>query len=173
MDLQTPSTAIFVRDIELAKKFYNGILGLGIKLDFGKNVIFSNGFAIWEIRPDHIISKSLGYENLSDTAVNRFEIYFETENLQEVAQTLKVSGVRFLHDLNEEPWGQMTIRFFDPDNHLIEVGETMGQFITRYHMKGMTVAEISRKTSVPEDEISLLLMKQGRILNTDTAGFVI
>ena len=74
MDLKTCSTALFVKDIETSKKFYIDLLGMSIDLDFGKNVIFKNGFAIWEIQNNHIIPTSLGLDKISDSKVNRFEL---------------------------------------------------------------------------------------------------
>lgn len=115
MDLKTCSAALFVKDIEASKNFYIEILGLSIDLDFGKNVIFKNGFAIWEIQENHIIPSTLGLNKISDLKVNRFELYFETENLQDIFETLKREQIPFLHEIHEEPWGQQTIRFFDPE----------------------------------------------------------
>jgi len=42
------SIALFVRDINISKNFYINILQQQIDLDFGKNVVFKAGFAIWE-----------------------------------------------------------------------------------------------------------------------------
>jgi len=49
MDLSNCSTAIFVKDIAISKDFYIGLLEMEVDMDFGKNVILKNGFAIWEI----------------------------------------------------------------------------------------------------------------------------
>jgi catechol 2,3-dioxygenase-like lactoylglutathione lyase family enzyme len=158
MDLKTFSAALFVKDIKASKNFYIGILGLSVDLDFGKNVIFKNGFAIWEIQENHIIPKTLGMNKISDLKVNRFELYFETENLQDIFKTLKREEVPFLHEIHEEPWGQQTIRFFDPDNHLIEIGESMRQFVSRFYNQGLTIEQVSKRTSIPIEEIKRLLL---------------
>jgi len=157
MDLKNSSTALFVRDIGISKHFYLDILGLSIDLDFGKNVIFKNGFAIWEIQNTHIIPSKLGINKISDNSVNRFELYFETENLGEIYLKLKNKNVRFLHEIHEEPWGQQTIRFFDPDNHLIEIGESMKQFVGRFFRQGFTIETINKRTGVPIEEIKKLI----------------
>jgi catechol 2,3-dioxygenase-like lactoylglutathione lyase family enzyme len=157
MDLKTCSTAIFVKDIETSKEFYNGLLELPIDLDFGKNVIFKAGFAIWEIQSKHIIPSTIGVEKISNASFNRFELYFETENLPVVYNTLKRRSVKFLHEIHEEPWGQQTIRFFDPDNHLIEIGESMKQFVSRFFKQGLSIEQVSQRTSVPADEVKRLI----------------
>lgn len=157
MDLKNLSTALFVNDIDISKEFYSEVLGLSVGMDLGKNVIFKNGLTIWEINDNHIITEKLGLEGISSKKYNRFEIYFETEVIEEVYKNLKLEGVNFLHEIHEEPWGQRTIRFFDPDHHLIEIGETMRQFVQRFHEQGMTDEEVSEKTSVPLAAVRELL----------------
>ncbi|RKX68718.1 hypothetical protein DRP43_05215, partial [candidate division TA06 bacterium] len=48
---------------------------------------------------------------------------------------IKSKNIEFLHEIHEEPWGQRTIRFFDPDNHLIEIGEPLPIFIKNMNIK--------------------------------------
>ena len=62
-----------------------------------------------------------------------------------------------LHDLLEEPWGQRTIRFYDPDNNLIEVGETLETFIRRYYDSGLSLQEVSERTTVPAGVVKQVL----------------
>lgn len=157
MDLKASSTALFVKDIVTSKQFYIDLLGMSVDLELGKNVIFKNGFTIWEIQTNHIIPATLGLDKISDPKFNRFELYFETENLPEIFDTLKSKGVPFLHEIHEEPWGQQTIRFFDPDNHLIEIGESMQQFVCRFYNQGMTIKQVSKRRSVPIEEVKRLI----------------
>ncbi|RPH32768.1 MAG: glyoxalase [Bacteroidales bacterium] len=147
MNLKNSSIAIFVKDIEVSKEFYHNLLGLEIEFDFGKNIIFKGGVAIWEINPNHIIPSKLG-DRCANASSNRFELYFETENLEEAYKSIKASNISFLHELHEENWGQRTIRFFDPDNHLIEIGESLRCFIKRMLDSGMTQEQVSAKTGV-------------------------
>jgi catechol 2,3-dioxygenase-like lactoylglutathione lyase family enzyme len=159
MELKNCSTAVFVRDIETSKDFYCNLLGLQVDLDLGKNVIFRGGFTIWEIQDSHIIPQILGVEKISNAAYNRFELYFETDDLQDIYSVLKGSSTRFLHEIHEESWGQRTLRFFDPDNHLIEVGESMQKFVVRFIDQGLGIEEVSRKTHIPAEEIKRLIDK--------------
>jgi hypothetical protein len=130
---------------------------LNVELDFGKNVIFKGGLAIWEINQSHIIPEKLGIANITNRSVNRFELYFETEDIHEIYDKLKSNNVTLLHEIHEEPWGQKTIRFFDPDNHLIEVGESLKQFVTRFYNQGFTIEQVSVRTHVPPEEVKKLL----------------
>jgi len=147
MNLKNSSIAVFVRDIEISKKFYQNTLGLEIEFDFGTNVIFKGGIAVWEINPNHIIPKKFG-NAISNPSINRFELYFETENLDEVYQALHSSNVKFLHEIQEERWGQRNIRFFDPDNHLIEIGESLRCFVTRFLDSGMSREQVATRTGI-------------------------
>ncbi len=161
--LQNLATVLFVKDISVSKHFYSNILGEEIKLDFGKNVIYKSGFAIWEIRETHIIPSSLGLNNLYDRSINRFELCFETEDIDSVFDMLKHHEIRFLHEIIEEIWGQRTIRFFDPDNHLIEIGERLEQFVIRFHKQGLTIDQVSERTFVPIAEVERIVKHFGAI----------
>ena len=143
------STAAFVTDIERSKTFYTAVLGQEIDLDFGKNVILKCGLTLWEIQPTHIIPATLGNDRRSDRNTNRFEFYFETPEIDEVYRRLLATGVALLHPVHEEPWGQRTIRLFDPDRHLIEIGEPLETFIGRLFSEGMSPEAITVKTGVP------------------------
>lgn len=157
MEIKNGSTALFVRDIEISKKFYTQTLGLKIALDFGKNVIFETGFTIWEISENHIIPQLLETGKWNSPSVHRFELYFETSQIQPVFENLKNKNVCFLHEIHEEPWGQQTIRFFDPDQHLIEIGESLEILVKRLFGGGMSLEAISNKTHIPAAEVNRLI----------------
>lgn len=149
------SIVLFVNDIEKSKKFYTEVLGQEIEYDFGNNVALKNGITLWRMMPEHIISRS-GKHNKTITT-KAFEIYFETNNLEIVQEVIAKNHLEILHDLMEEPWGQRTIRFYDPDNNLIEVGETLEKFVVRMAHSGMKLEEISAKTTIPVPIVKRLL----------------
>lgn len=157
LDISRNTVALFVKDIEVSKDFYVNILRIPIDLDFGKNVILKNGLTLWEIQNNHIIPEKLGISNISNESINRFEIYFETNDILSSYEILKDCNVKFLHKLHRESWGQQTIRFFDPDSHLLEIGESIECFVNRLHSEGLNVSEINKKTHVPIPEINRLL----------------
>lgn len=156
MKLSNSSIALFVKNIEVSKDFYKKVLGLEIEFDFGTNIIFKGGVAIWQINPNHIIPQKLG-NSISDPSINRFELYFETENLDDVYQALAGVNTAFLHDIHEESWGQRNVRFFDPDNHLIEIGESLQCFVKRMLNSGMTREQVSTKTGIAIGDFDRIL----------------
>jgi len=156
-DIRYHSAVTFVRDIAISKEFYTKLLEQEVELDFGKNVILKGGLTLWEIQPDHIIPELLGLDAIGNKRGNRFELYFETKDIDKIYRKLEKHGVEFLHSLHEEPWGQRTVRFFDPDRHLLEIGETLGTFVKRLFDGNMTVDQISQKTKIPAGIVKQLL----------------
>ena len=45
-----------------------------------------------------------------------------------------------LTTLKEDEWGQRSIRFYDPDKHIIDVGESMKVVIKRFLLSGVSVS---------------------------------
>ncbi len=109
------------------KTFYQNILKQDIVLDFGNCISFEGGLSIWESRNDYAISKRLG-RTISESGNQNLELSFETDNFGEVTAYLGTLNLEFLHGIVIEPWGQQTIRFYDPDKNLVEIGESMSNF---------------------------------------------
>jgi hypothetical protein len=84
-------------------------------------------------------------------------LYFETESLGKDHKLLTDAGVKFLHEINEEAWGQRTIRFFDPDNHLVEIGDTIRTFVLRLFKQGLTTSQISDKSGINTEIINSII----------------
>jgi hypothetical protein len=124
-----------------------------IEHDFGKNIIFVSGLSIWELRQDHVIQQNL------DTAPghHRFELYFETHDMDNVVNKLAAEQVQLLHEIHEEPWGQRTVRFFDPDGHLIEIGEPLEVFVRNMHNSGLSEQQIADKSGIPVHTVKNIL----------------
>lgn len=142
---------IVVGDIERSKKFYEDILGEKVTLDFGENVTFKGGFAI------HLKKHYAGMANVVENSIltksHNFELYFEEQDFDKFINKLKSSDVKFIHDAVEHPWGQRAVRFYDPDMHIIEVGEPMETVVKRCIDSGMTVEEVATKTMLSADFI--------------------
>ncbi len=159
-NLKFSSFVILVDNIEKSKKFYTEVLQQKIILDHGRNVIFENGFAIWEAIYAHNIIFS---EKRDDKPLGRknFEIYFEHDKIEEIFELIKKKNdIEFIHDIRTQPWGQKVFRFADPDGHIIEIGEPMHVVIERYHKEGLTIEEIHEKTLMPIDIIKQALKKE-------------
>lgn len=152
--LRYDSAVVFVKDIETSKEFYTKFLQQKIKYDFGKNIQFENGLSIWQPGEDHEISANS--INNKDVKSSGFELYFETQDIEAVVNEIEERGIKILHELKEEPWGQRTIRFFDPDGHLIEIGESMRTFVLRLK-ETMSDEEVSKKTGLAVNNVQILI----------------
>jgi catechol 2,3-dioxygenase-like lactoylglutathione lyase family enzyme len=152
MNLKKCQPVLFVKDAGVSTKFYTNVLGFTVVMDNdGTNITFKEGFTVWQVRKDNVISQTIGEENITNNeSASRFELYFETDDLDHIYRTLKENDVHFLHEINTEIWGQRTIRFYDPDGHLIEVGEEMAIFLKRiYEEEGRNLEATAKRTFMP------------------------
>jgi catechol 2,3-dioxygenase-like lactoylglutathione lyase family enzyme len=123
MNIQFVSPVVFVRDIEVSKKFYSELLGLSIIQDDGVLVLFSGQFSIHQAR--ELLATVFGKEMEESSQLqgkNNLLLYFETSDLEGVFVRLQ-NQVKLIHPIKEQAWGQKVFRFYDPDNHVIEIGE--------------------------------------------------
>ncbi|AKN30260.1 glyoxalase [Clostridium carboxidivorans P7] len=145
---------IAVSDIEASKNFYGKVLNQKVTMDFGANVTFENGFAIQKGFAELIDIN----ENEVAHRSNNFELYFEEEDLNGFVERLKsFDNIEYVHDVKEHPWGQRVIRFYDPDKHIIEVGESMVSVIKRFLSQGLTPEETAKRTMFPIEFIQKLV----------------
>ncbi|HEX2954465.1 MAG TPA: VOC family protein [Bacillota bacterium] len=144
---------IVVEDIERSRAFYEQILQQKVLVDFGANVSFEGGFAIH--LKEHYEKLIGGLPPVFGS--HSFELYFETDAIDEIERELKKEGAEFLHNIEEQPWGQRVLRVYDPDRHIVDVGETMESLVARLHGQGKSVDEIHQKTSLPREYVEMLI----------------
>lgn len=144
---------IVVKDMEKSKAFYRDVLGLRVISDLGANAVLTGGLALQsEESWKDFISKELSFGG------NDSEIYFEEDNFDDFAERLeKVSGIEYVHSVKEHKWGQRVVRFYDPDKHIIEVGENMKFVCKRFADTGMTNKEIAERMDVPVKMVNTYL----------------
>jgi len=100
---------LVVKDIKQLQNFYEHILEQKVKYDFGENITFAGDFAI------HLESHYIKLlENDSYKVIkrsNNFELYFETDKIEETYLKLKNNQIEFIHEILEQPWGQRVMLF--------------------------------------------------------------
>ena len=145
-------TVISVADISAARKFYEELFGLEVYQDYGRNIAFTCGLALqqdfdWLVSIPKVLKKS-----------NNAEIVFEEQDFDGFLNKLKAySDIEYLGEVIEHSWGQRVIRFYDLDEHLIEVGEDMQMVVKRFLASGMTMEEVSTKMDVSIEDLTKLL----------------
>jgi catechol 2,3-dioxygenase-like lactoylglutathione lyase family enzyme len=139
---------IVVSNIDIARNFYEKVLNQKVKYDFGENVTYEGDFAI-QLKSHFANMITINEDDIA-TKSNNFELYFEEEDIDEFIERLKNNHqIQYIHDLIEHPWGQRVIRFYDPDMHIIEVGERMESVAKRFLSQGLSVEETAKRTQHP------------------------
>ena len=127
MSIKFVNTIVFCSDINLSKSFYESILGVEIEKDLGDIVFFKNNLVLHYAtsitstvfkRGKRVMPSMQGSENIL--------IYFEVENLEEVYSKVE-PYVKLIHGIETQDWGQKVFRFYDPDDHILEIGEPFNE----------------------------------------------
>ena len=141
---------IVVKDIQKSKKFYKEVLRQTITLDLGSNITFNDKFAIQSDYADLVAVDNFHTSFKS----NDHELYFEESDFDDLLKHLeKFPDIHFIHKTKTYPWLQRVIRFYDPDFHIIEIGESMDTIFKNLYDLGITIEEISKKTYHPIEVI--------------------
>ena len=143
MKLKNPM--LVVTDIDKSVEFYKKVFGLHVIMDFGANKTLTGGLALQTVET---YKDFIGKSDISFGG-NNFEIYFEEDNFDEFADKLKKCDVEYVHPIVEHSWGQRVVRFYDPDKHIIEVGENMKIVCKRFLNSGMTPEQVAERMDVP------------------------
>ncbi len=119
------NTIVFVRDLKKSKEFYETVIGLKAEQDYGTIVFFENHFVLHDANNlKKTVFKRKSFLNFKNGKRN-LEIYFESDNLEQSFDKVVKSGMKIIHGMEIQAWGQKVFRFFDPDGHIVEIGELM------------------------------------------------
>ena len=141
------NTLLVAQNIEKSVLFYKTVLGLRVKSNYGENVVLTGGISL---QSKNSFEKFIPKEDFKITlGGNDSEIYFEENNFEAFLKKLELLPINYVHPPLEHAWGQRVVRFYDPDMHIIEVGETLKDVCKRFIKKGLTVEEEKKKTGIP------------------------
>ena len=147
MGLRAGGPLFAVRDMERALAFYLGVLGLEVGHDFGANVVLTGGLSLQTLetwaefldKPTEIIR----------FGGNDAEMYYVAEDFDAFLGTMKAHpAVELVHPPLEHRWGQRAVRLYDPDRHIIEVGESLAVVCRRFRDSGLNEEGIARRMDV-------------------------
>lgn len=150
------SVVLISSDLQKSKRFYQDLFGLEAELEIEGLITFKEGISLWL----QSIASELMYKGADISPPQEkpgVEIYFETDDIDGFFEMINAKSVRLLHQVQSSPWQQRTVRFFDPDGHLIEVGESMEEVIRRIAGEGHTPEEVAALTFMPVDIIKAIL----------------
>ena len=148
MKLKNPM--LVVTDMDQTVEFYKKVLGLHVIMDFGANKTLTGGLAL------QTLETYKGFIGTNDISFgsNSFEVYFEEDDFDKFTNRLKICEVEYVHPVKEHSWGQRVVRFYDPDKHIIEVGENMKAVCKRFLDSGMTPEQVAERMDVPMNFIN-------------------
>lgn len=151
MELKNPM--IVVSDMGRSIEFYRKALGLDAIVDFGANKTLTGGLAL------QTIETYGGFiEGMVSFGGNDSEVYFEEDDFDSFVDRLRGLDVEYVHPTMEHSWGQRVIRIYDPDRHIIEVGENMRAVCKRFLDSGMTPEQVADRMDVSPAFIENLMI---------------
>ncbi|MGO5066163.1 MULTISPECIES: glyoxalase/bleomycin resistance/dioxygenase family protein [unclassified Clostridium] len=145
-------TLLAVKNVNVSKQFYAELFDQKVILDLGKNVTFSGGFAIQE---DFAWLTDLPSNSVMEKS-NNMELYFEVDDFETFIQKIKKYGnIEYVHQPKKHEWQQRVVRIYDPDHHIIEIGESIAVIAKRYLDEGYSVEETSKIIQHPIEFIEM------------------
>ena len=145
---------LIVKNMDASRRFYQDVLFRKVVLDLGGYVIFEGGlFLLTEERwAEFLDNKSVPFSY----GHNVCQIAFEDDDIDAfMARLRKFSDIKVLTPLKEYAWGQRSIRFYDPDGHIIEVGESMTMVVKRFLRSGLSIEETMQKSMFPREFVEM------------------
>lgn len=145
--MEYKGTLLAVKNMEKAKQFYNSVLGLEVVMDAGVNVQLTGGVFLQTVDTwTDFIHKPESEIIFSNNAI---ELYFETDNMDGFIKKLEsFANIVYIHPVVEHSWGQRAVRFYDLDNHIVEVAENIVMVIKRFIDSGLTVEQTAKRMGV-------------------------
>lgn len=143
MKLKNP--LLVVNDIDRSVDFYKKVLGLHVIMDFGANKTLTGGLSLQTLET---YKEFIGKEEILFGG-NNFEIYFEEDDFDSFIQKLQTMEVEYVHPVIEHSWGQRVVRIYDPDHHIIEIGENIKVVCRKFLESGMSSEQVAKRMDVP------------------------
>lgn len=151
--MQYQGTLISVSNMEKAKHFYEIVMEQKVMMDLGVHVSFERGLSL-----QFNYAELVGQELPMKTRPNNFQLYFEVEDLDYWQDRItNTEGIEFIHKAKEYPWGQRVMRFYDYDEYIVEVSESMESVAKRFLAQGLSVEETAKRTMFPVEFVKNLV----------------
>jgi hypothetical protein len=152
LEMKFNCSIIVVEDIFRSRKLYEDILHQKVIADFGEyNVSYEGGLAFYN---KNLYQNLIGADRSISSKSNNFELYFETKDLKIVENEIIKNEFEFLHPIREEPWKQLVFRFYDYDQNIVTIAETMEEATMRLFRENHTIDDIANMTGLHVDEVA-------------------
>ncbi len=119
---------LIVEDMERALRFYTDVLGLSLGHRSGDYAQLDTGATRLGLYTRYAMAKTLGMSPKPPAHdAPGFEIGFKVPDVGEAFAELVGRGASAVMPPTDRPWGQRTAYVRDPDGHLIELAQDLGQ----------------------------------------------
>ena len=118
------NTLVFVSDMKRSVAFYCDLLGQTIAQDHGDFVQLENGLALHSGPALETTMFGAPAGARSRYGRGNLVLYFETDELEAMFARMR-QETELIHPIETQAWGQKVFRCYDPDGHIVEVGEPM------------------------------------------------
>lgn len=149
MNTHFRSTVLFVKDMAASRHFYEELLSQQVEMDFGVNVGYVGGLALWEIKAAYDVIFHRAPEGEARLGCDNLEVYFEVDDVDAALQRLTAEGIRLEHPIVEQPWAQRVLRCYDPDGYIVELAEPMPMVARRLAASGLSKEVIGERMMMP------------------------
>lgn len=156
------SSAMFVKDIQASRHFYENVLGQVVDIDFGLSIGYMGGLSLWQGEHAYQTIFGASVDDSLPLGARNCELCFEADDLDQMLERVTQANVQFVHPMIEQPWGQRVFRIYDPDRHIIEIGEPMSQVILRLFASGMPVEDVARRVGMPLDIVQSTIQQAAK-----------
>jgi len=150
--LKFANTVLAVTDVERSIAFYEDVVGDRVVEDYGDNIVFESGLALCKVKDFEKETGKKVYFRNGGVKLSFTEADFDgfVNYLQEF------DDIKFITQTETDSRGCRVVRFYDPDNHIIEVLEEMEVVVRRLLSEGMPIEQISEKTGFPVEYVKMV-----------------
>lgn len=147
MGLKAGGPLFAVRDMERSLAFYREVLGLEVVNDFGANKVLTGGLSLQTLETwAEFLDKPV--EDIRFGG-NDAEMYYVAEDFDAFLDVLKEHPeTKLIRPPVEHRWGQRAVRLYDPDGHIIEVGESLNKVAKRFRDSGLSEEGVARRMDI-------------------------
>ena len=115
---------LFAADFDAEVKFYRDTIGLPVEHADEGIIDFKTGGAMLSVLDLNAAREIFGTEAVlagAPHAGHRLELAVEVPDVDEAHTQLRSRGVEFMNPPADQPWGQRTADFCDPEGNIIEI----------------------------------------------------
>jgi len=119
---------LFVEDLQRSRSFYHEVLGLDVEFEDDQSVGFKiEGLAFIVLQVDRARAQLQGEPTATPSAGATAFLATFTDDVDAVHAKLEKRGIQFFQRPADQPWGMRTAYFKDPDGHIWEIAQPIGQ----------------------------------------------